>query len=328
MAAPNLPGWQQQILSKVGAPATPENVRYLNAWAQAEGGGASNNPFNTTEGGHGATGSYNSVGVENYGSPQGGVQATADTLLNGKYGNILSALKSGRSAMADAQALAASPWGTGSLVEKVLGGPVTGGVPTASGTSANGHGTPDVNAGGTMSRAQLANLVFGHDGINFGSNQIQAPNLMALAQARASALQAGDASMAPSVGNGPPTSWKGGSPVADLTSTGAEHATEGLAGYPAHDFFAPAGSPATAPITGKVVRLSGHDPSMGPIDGPHGPLGWSVYIQGRDGHTYYLTHMGSRSVAVGQVVRAGQPIGTVANYAKYGTPSHIHMGVH
>jgi murein DD-endopeptidase MepM/ murein hydrolase activator NlpD len=37
--------------------------------------------------------------------------------------------------------------------------------------------------------------------------------------------------------------------------------------------------------------------------------------------------MGSRNVRVGQTVKAGQPIGTVADYAKYGTPSHIHMGV-
>jgi murein DD-endopeptidase MepM/ murein hydrolase activator NlpD len=33
-------------------------------------------------------------------------------------------------------------------------------------------------------------------------------------------------------------------------------------------------------------------------------------------------------VQVGQTVRAGQAIGTVGNYAKYRTPSHIHTGVH
>jgi murein DD-endopeptidase MepM/ murein hydrolase activator NlpD len=125
-----------------------------------------------------------------------------------------------------------------------------------------------------------------------------------------------------------PRVGKAGVPVAHLTSEGGLHPTMGLADYPAHDFFAPSGSPATAPVTGKVIRLSGHDPAKGPTQGPHGPLGWSVYIRGTDGHTYYLTHMGSRSVKVGQIVKAGQPIGTVADYAKYGTPSHIHMGVH
>jgi murein DD-endopeptidase MepM/ murein hydrolase activator NlpD len=118
-----------------------------------------------------------------------------------------------------------------------------------------------------------------------------------------------------------------GVPVSNLTSKGAEHETAGLAGYPAYDYFAPPGSAAVAPVTGKVIKLSGHDPSLGPIQGPHGPLGWSVYIQGVDGHTYYMTHMGSRQVKLGQTVKAGTPIGTVANYDRYGIPSHIHMGV-
>lgn len=118
-----------------------------------------------------------------------------------------------------------------------------------------------------------------------------------------------------------------GVPVADLTSVGGLHPTEGLAGFPAHDYFAPAGSAVVAPITGTVIRLSGHDPALGPIDGPHGPLGWSVYVKGADGRTYFLTHLGSRDVKVGEKLHTGQPIGTVADYSRYGTPSHVHMGV-
>jgi murein DD-endopeptidase MepM/ murein hydrolase activator NlpD len=121
---------------------------------------------------------------------------------------------------------------------------------------------------------------------------------------------------------------KPGVPVAHLSSEGGTHPTAGLAGFPARDYFAKPGTAAVAPVNGKVVRLSGHDPAQGPTQGPHGPLGWSVYIQGNDGHTYFLTHMGTRNVKPGQRVRAGQRIGTVANYDKYGTPSHIHMGVH
>lgn len=119
-----------------------------------------------------------------------------------------------------------------------------------------------------------------------------------------------------------------GDPVIDGTSIGGEHPTAGLDGYPARDYFAPAGTGVVAPVTGKVIKLSGHPPAEGPIEGPHGPLGWSVYIQGQDGRIYYMTHMGSRTVKLGQTVKAGTPIGTVANYDKYGTPSHIHMGVH
>jgi len=184
-----------------------------------------------------------------------------------------------------------------------------------------------------VSRQQLAKLVFGQGGVDFNSNQVQVPNLMALAQARAqsgtAAIAAAGKNYGPARAGAPATSiMRAGSPVADLTSTSNAHPTEGLAGYPAHDYFAPSGSRTDSPVSGKVVRLSGHDPAQGPIEGPHGPLGWSVYIQSNDGHTYYLTHMGSRSVQVGQTVKAGQPIGTVADYARYGTPSHIHVGVH
>ena len=124
------------ILRGVGAPVTPENVRYVNAWAQAEGGNASNNPFNTTQTAPGAS-SYNSVGVRNYTSPQQGIAATIQTLKNGHYQVLLNALRQGNSAVADAQAEAQTPWGTGSLILKVLGGKVTGGTPTASSPSSS-----------------------------------------------------------------------------------------------------------------------------------------------------------------------------------------------
>jgi len=116
-------------------------------------------------------------------------------------------------------------------------------------------------------------------------------------------------------------------PIKYQTSIGGLHPTEGLDGFPAHDCFAPSGSPTAAPVSGTVVKLSGHDPSEGPTEGPHGPFGWSVYIQGDNGRTYYMTHMGTRDVKVGEQVKAGQLLGTVGDYAKYGTPSHIHMGV-
>lgn len=122
-------------------------------------------------------------------------------------------------------------------------------------------------------------------------------------------------------------SAKAGSPVAQGTSVGPLHPTLGLPGYPAHDYFAPSGSVAVAPVSGTVTRLSGHDPAVGPTMGPHGPFGWSLYITGDNHHRYFLTHLGSVAVRAGQKVQAGQQIGTVGDYAKYGTPSHIHMGV-
>jgi hypothetical protein len=41
-------------------------------------------------------------------------------ITNGLYSNIISALQQGTDAMAVAKAIAASPWGTGTGVERVL----------------------------------------------------------------------------------------------------------------------------------------------------------------------------------------------------------------
>lgn len=127
------------ILSDIGAPLTAENYKLLAAWAQAEGGTAKFNPFNTTQPAPGAT-NFNSVGVKDYTSYQQGVQATVQTLNNGNYPGILSSLKAGTSAQMTAQAIANSPWGTGALVEKVLGGGGPNAVPDT---------TPDAGSGGT-----------------------------------------------------------------------------------------------------------------------------------------------------------------------------------
>lgn len=117
------------------------------------------------------------------------------------------------------------------------------------------------------------------------------------------------------------------SPVDELVSVGPLHPTAGLPGYPAHDWFAPTGSAVISPTAGTVVRLSGHDPALGPTEGPHGPFGWSVYLESRNGVSFYVTHLGARLVRVGSVVKLGDQIGAVGNYAKWGTPSHVHMGV-
>ena len=126
-------GWQGALLKQLGAPATRANLKFLNAWAQAEGGSASYNPFNTTQGASGAS-DYNSVGVKNYGSPGQGIHATAQTLLNGRYNPIVSGLRSGHATATQlATEVAHSPWGTGSGVLRVLG---SGPVPIQAGSSA------------------------------------------------------------------------------------------------------------------------------------------------------------------------------------------------
>jgi murein DD-endopeptidase MepM/ murein hydrolase activator NlpD len=103
------------------------------------------------------------------------------------------------------------------------------------------------------------------------------------------------------------------------------HQTSGLPGFPAIDVFAKPGTPVLAPTYGTVARLSGHDPASGPVGGVHGPFGWSMYVESRDGERY-MTHFGRMDVKVGDKIKASQVIGTVGDYDRWGGWSHIHLG--
>jgi hypothetical protein len=107
------------LLTTLGMPQTSENVRAIVAWATAENTAAGFNPLATTRTAPNTT-NFNSVGVKNYHSYADGVAATAATLRNGLYTNILSALARGDSAASVAQAVANSKWGTGTGVLRVL----------------------------------------------------------------------------------------------------------------------------------------------------------------------------------------------------------------
>jgi hypothetical protein len=107
--------WAAALLSAGGWPQTSCNLAAVTAWENAEGGNWANaarfNPLDTTQPEPGSTG-INSVNVQAYPSWQAGFTATLATLGNGNYGPILSALRSGTSAQAVTDAVAASPWGT------------------------------------------------------------------------------------------------------------------------------------------------------------------------------------------------------------------------
>ena len=127
----------KSILKGIGAPITDENMKFFYAWRQAEGGKAKNNPFNTTQSKPGST-FYNCLkkgvsgcksGVRNYLSSQDGIDATVRTIKNGRYQNIINALKTGDNAEKSALALKSSPWGTGELALKVVRGYNSGSSP-------------------------------------------------------------------------------------------------------------------------------------------------------------------------------------------------------
>ena len=110
--------WAQALLKSLGMPMTADNVAAVVAWEMAEGGHWYNtayyNPLNTTQSMPGAT-VFNSVGVKAYTSWAQGLKATVITVHNGYYGGILEAMSRGNDAQAVADAVAASPWGTGSF---------------------------------------------------------------------------------------------------------------------------------------------------------------------------------------------------------------------
>ena len=110
--------WAKALLEQLGMPLTQQSAAAITAWEMAEGGhwhnSAHYNPLDTTMPEPGAT-SMNSVGVKAYRNWAQGFTATIATLRNGYYGGILAALRSGTSAIAVADAVAASPWGTGNF---------------------------------------------------------------------------------------------------------------------------------------------------------------------------------------------------------------------
>lgn len=139
------------LLRKLKIPESPGAVQSVEGWANAEGGHWHNdaryNPLNTTqpEPGAGNTGTQGNIKV--YRNWQQGIDATAKTLRNGRYGGILSALKAGDPS-AVASAIGQSPWGTsGDLVAKSIasasgqGGTALPSAPAASATMTLQHGT-------------------------------------------------------------------------------------------------------------------------------------------------------------------------------------------
>jgi hypothetical protein len=112
----------KSVLKCLGAKPTKSNMLFMYAWRQAEGGGAKNNPFNTTQKMEGAT-NYNKIGVKNYRTSEDGIQATCKTLINGRdkygYGKIIDGLKNdvGLSKLSDA--VVSSKWGTKDLLTRI-----------------------------------------------------------------------------------------------------------------------------------------------------------------------------------------------------------------
>ena len=105
--------WSIDLLGRLDAPVTIDNVRALAAWVGAEQNNVRFlNPLATTMGAPGAR-DVNDHGVKAYPSDEVGLDATVRTLRNGLYDEIVTALQQGDSAVRVVVAVATSPWGTG-----------------------------------------------------------------------------------------------------------------------------------------------------------------------------------------------------------------------
>lgn len=131
--AVNLDVFFTDVLKAIGAPVTPQNLQFLKRWQVHEGGWTNNsatfNPLNTTRG---PGKPINSVGVKAFPNYQIGVRSTAETLLNGRYPNLVAGLRSGNPYSFDLTGdlstwVSGSPTGGLSYAQRVLGTESIGG---------------------------------------------------------------------------------------------------------------------------------------------------------------------------------------------------------
>ena len=123
--------WRRSLLKRIGAPVTPQNLKFLSTWQRWEGGHTKNdarfNWLNTTKSAPGVVRSVNSVGVKAFDSFDSGIHATALTLMNGRYDDIVGGLKKGNPYKANPSAglqtwVSGRPDGNPGYAQKVLGG--------------------------------------------------------------------------------------------------------------------------------------------------------------------------------------------------------------
>lgn len=109
----------RKLLARIGAPTTDANVSFMLAWMAKEGTRAANNPLATTLN-YGSNTTFNSVGVRNFADFATGVEATARTILNGRYNGIVANLVAGRGDLAAGQSQELGVWGSGSVPYRLL----------------------------------------------------------------------------------------------------------------------------------------------------------------------------------------------------------------
>lgn len=307
--------WRVALLRNLGYKPTKQNLRFLGTWQRWEGGHTNNdaryNWLNTTRG----TGpTINSVGVRRYGSFDEGIRYTAETLQNGKYQDVLDALRSG-----DPYALkpvaGLSTWVSGSptarldYASKVLGMPVEPKRPTKPRREI-GNGAPPRNITEDDTFMDIMSIAWADDPeflatlreLNYEPVLPAAPrapgkprrpkdpeNDRVVTEASGGFLQL-------------PTKWKSTHPTSGLEDEGFTTAI---------DIMGTAGTRVGAPEDGVVVYFH--------PDGAQG--GGSMLLRTKSGREYWMGHI-ANGVKAGTRVKRGQRIADVS--ADHARP-HVHL---
>jgi murein DD-endopeptidase MepM/ murein hydrolase activator NlpD len=114
------------------------------------------------------------------------------------------------------------------------------------------------------------------------------------------------------------TQGSGGIQLGTFHSAGASHETKGLAGYPAIDIMAKAGTPVRAPEDGMITRVRPFNST------DRGLWGAAIYFLGRaTGNSYYIKHI------VNPAPDGSYKRGDVIAYVAAGTRNgdHVHFGI-
>jgi hypothetical protein len=159
----NYQQWVTDFLNAIGAPQTPQNVAFVNAWIAKESGSYPIsygwNPLNTTQSAPGSYGGGAQGNIQFFPSYQSGLSATVQTIKNGYYPDLLAVLRSGAPTIG-APYRGLSTWGTGSLAGMQGSKPTVSGSPS---TSSSGPPTTSSSGASTDSSTTPAFLQSLHD---------------------------------------------------------------------------------------------------------------------------------------------------------------------
>lgn len=161
--------WCATLLSMINITETNANMQIMYAWTLAEGGAgpqwntannnANYNPLGATQGmpGHSATvvgGAAAGAGVQTYDSWAVGLVATAKTITNGDYGDLLAALQAGNASAFVGSSELTSTWGTSNLtLSDIQNAPGSLGNTQPAGGSTSGSGGSGSSNGGSKKAA-------------------------------------------------------------------------------------------------------------------------------------------------------------------------------